>query len=102
MQKLLVLGGILAAFCFAPQMLEGSSDACGAVAARVMAQHATELNQQLKDNPFAGLAIGMVNVMGGPIVAKRVAELYPGIPTGIACPLQYWKELVDPSSKRGA
>lgn len=84
---LLIVGA--GAFYFVPQMVEGTGDACSALAQVDIRRSGGSHNSLAA---VVGATIGQA--VGGPMMRAKMAQDHPNLPPGIACATEYWGALL--------
>jgi hypothetical protein len=86
MRTAFVVGLLVVGFWFFPQIAEGVSNPCGALAIRV----ATLAG---RGNPDIGtpLAHGLVQFAGGAVATEAMRQRYPSTPPQLSCAFFYWR-----------
>lgn len=96
MRLVVLVIAVLAGFFWAPQLLEGASNSCSALALRAVA---LEGQTSSDGNAFGqALATGLTRAFGGTIAEDAAAREYPYFPPSISCAALYWQAIVDPAS----
>jgi hypothetical protein len=89
MQFLLLVTLLLVGAWFYPQLSEGSSDPCGALAMRV-----ATLQAQRQPGIGRELALGVAHMAGGTVLGEAMRQRYPATPPQLSCAFFYWKLLL--------
>lgn len=80
---ILTLVILAAAFLWAPQVLESSSNSCDALEQKTVAAETggSDLGSSL-----------LQNLSGGAVAEEMMRDKHPNLPTMVACSLEYWKK----------
>lgn len=86
---LVVLVVLVAGFYFVPQMIEGTSDSCTALA---------QLGIRRSGGSHGGIAAMLSQTigqtLGGPIMRAKMEQEHPNLPPGLACATDYWRSFM--------
>lgn len=86
---LLLVVALVAAFYFVPQMIEGTSESCSA-----LAQLGIRRSAASHDAVAAMVSQTIGETLGGAVMRARMQHEHPNLPPGIACAADYWRSLI--------
>jgi hypothetical protein len=82
--SVIIFVGMFAAAIFAPQVLESANSSCDAVERRIIA---TEMQGDVG-------ALLANKLSGGSLAMQAAQKRHPGVPTIMACSMDYWQLVV--------
>lgn len=93
--RLAILGVIIGAIWFAPQMIEDASGPCNAYVTRAVTNNIDQIDPGASPAERM-IAIGASRIFGGALIESRTVDRQ--MPSALFCTLSYWSELVAPGS----
>ena len=90
--RLIIIGSLAIVFSFGPQLKEGTSSACGALAAKA---YDKVLPGQVND-PISGRKFAAAT--GGFLLEEKFANDFPQWPTFGVCSALYWRTIIEQTS----